>query len=428
MKHSKWLLSVPAPVMEYAERNAVTQNLFVGWLQEVNGELILRIFGFRKLKKKPYQLREVIRESTDEKISRDLYLTVMSGWRVVYEASHGSQSNWYGYNYYYFDESDFGHWDYADKIGISYQILNLDYLQQTKYKYCGYSVGCGMYLMPYLKLWEQNPEVEYFGKLEICPKTTLLRKVKKDKGFAKFLWSNPGAKLYMASALIYAYDHHCDLDEAQEKIREKHQAIHFCKSIPAVKENNLDYLKVYRYCDKNFVSSYTYSDYLNAVVELGLDLQDTKNLYPKQFRRMHDLRIAEMHSLRERRDAELHKNFLKDFRKAAAGLQWCEYAGDDYLILIPKKVRDLQHEGKVLCHCVGKMGYDAKMVTGTSFIAFLRKADAPEKPFVTIEFGMQEKRILQCYGKNDSRPEQSAIDFANDWAKKIRKKMVKKEG
>lgn len=424
MKHKNSFLSIPAPIQEYAEKNAIRQNLFVGWIQYAQNELVLRIFGFRKLKDKPYQLREVIRESTTEKISRDMYLTVMSGWRVVYEPSHGKQNNWYGYNYYYFDESDFGHWDYADQIGISYQILNLDYLQETEYKYCGYSVGCGMYLMPYLALWEKNPEVEYFGKMEICPKTTLLRKVKKDMGFAKFLRKNPDAKFYSASTLIYAYDHHCALDEARDVVTEKHRAISFCRYIGVVKANHLDYVKIYRYCMDNGVGAYTYSDYLNAIVELGLDLKDTKNLYPRQFWRMHDIRVAERHSLRQMKNATEHKTFLQDFKKKAAELSWCEFVGDEYLIRMPKGVRDLQHEGKVLKHCVGKMGYDSKMVRGVSFIAFLRKADEPDKPFVTIEFDMKDKRILQCYGVHDSEPEQGAIDFANDWAKKIKRRLA----
>ena len=408
---------IPKEVEDYAIKNAISSNLYVGWLCKFSDDVVLRIYAFRRNKKDGFQLQEVIRENTEGKIYRNMYLTAMAGWRVIYKPCKRTSSSWYGYQYYDISEEDFNHWDYIDKIGISYVILNLDFLQETKYRYSGYQIGVGMYLMSYLALWEKHPEVEYFGKLGICPKQTLLNKVKKDKGFAKFLWTTPNADCYTCQALIYAYDHHIDIESAQEYIHNRNQSAAWCKNVMSLQGTEIDKVKAYKYCKKNGISSYAYNDYLNAIINLGLDLSDTKNIYPRDFRRMHDLRTNEWGSKRAKINAQ-------KFRKVADGLKEYEYSGQKYIIIIPKGVKELKDEGKALEHCVGKMGYDKKMLDGVSFIAFLRNKQAPDKPYVTIEYGLKEKRVLQCYGKNDSRPNEDVLGFVDAWAKEVRKKVI----
>ena len=129
---------------------------------------------------------------------------------------------------------------------------------------------------------------------------------------------------------------------------------------------------------------------------------------------MHDLRTNEWGSKRAKINAQ-------KFRKVADGLKEYEYSGQKYIIVIPKGVKELKDEGKALEHCVGKMGYDKKMLDGVSFIAFLRNKQAPDQPYVTIEYGLKEKRVLQCYGKNDSRPNKDVLEFVDAWAKEVRK-------
>ena len=409
---------IPKEVEKYALNHAISgSNLYVGWLTEYSKELVLRIFAFKKSKKDGFQIQEVIRESTDDMVYRNMYLTAMAGWRVIYEPCKKTSSNWYGYHYYNISEDDFNVWDRIDRIGVSYVILNLDFLQKTKYKYSGYQIGVGMYLMPYLALWEKNPEVEYFGKLGICPKKTLLNKVKKDKGFAKFLWTTPNAGCYTGQALIYAYEHHLDMEEAQDYIDIRNMANAWSRKVTAIKGIKINRIKAYKYCKEHCISDYAYNDYLAAIVGLGLDLNDTKNVFPKDFRRMHDLRTNEWGSKREKINA-------KKFKQVADGLREYECTGQEYIIVIPKAVKDLKKEGKELDHCVGNMGYDKKMLDGISFIAFLRNKRTPDKPYVTIEYSLKENRVLQCYGKHDSRPENDVMEFVKTWEKKIRKRVV----
>ena len=70
------------------------------------------------------------------------------------------------------------------------------------------------------------------------------------------------------------------------------------------------------------------------------------------------------------------------------------------------------------------MGYDKKMIKGISFIAFVRKSKKPDVPFVTVEYGIRDKKVLQCYGYKDSKPQQEVIDFVDEWGKKVKKEMM----
>lgn len=410
---------VPAQIMQTINQYDCTSSSYVGWLYRIGDDVILRIWAYRRTKKYGLEYREVIRATPHNEglIYRDMYLTYASGYRVVYKPGRAKSNSWYGYNYYAYDESDFGKWDWMPKIGIRYNILNLDILKDTQYKYCGYS-GVGDFL-DYIRLWIKYPETEYLGKMGIRPSVKLLQKAKKDKGFAKYLKkvSETDDKWYGVNTMIFAYDNGISLENADKFCYEMASARRKMRGMTSIQQAELDYKKVLQYCDKQKCTLYAYDDYIRACIGIGLDLNDTKNSFPKEFRRMHDLRVNQWSSKQT-------KGKSKEFKKAAKLYKKFEISNKKYTILIPDKIRDLQKEGKELDHCVGKMGYDKKMIKGISFIAFVRKSKKPDVPFVTVEYGIQDKKVLQCYGYHDSKPEQEVIDFVDDWGKKVKKELM----
>lgn len=70
-------------------------------------------------------------------------------------------------------------------------------------------------------------------------------------------------------------------------------------------------------------------------------------------------------------------------------------------------------EGQILEHCVGRMNYDQKFVREESLIFFIRTKEAPNTPLVTVEYSPSRKKILQCYGKKDSTPNDNILEFVN---------------
>ena len=83
----------------------------------------------------------------------------------------------------------------------------------------------------------------------------------------------------------------------------------------------------------------------------------------------------------------------------------------------------MKTEGKKLHHCVGKMGYDKKVVDGKSIIAFVRIVDEQTKPYVTVEYDIKRRKIVQCYGDHDSNPGIEVKKFTDKWEEFVRKEL-----
>ena len=76
-----------------------------------------------------------------------------------------------------------------------------------------------------------------------------------------------------------------------------------------------------------------------------------------------------------------------------------EFSYDGLCIVIPSGGEAIKLEGKTLHHCVG--GYAQRHMDGVTTILFLRRAEHPEKPMVTIE--MSGNNIKQIHGWDDER-------------------------
>ena len=409
----------PSEVHDYAEIHAINQTRYVGWLNVWYTECTLRVWAYKRTKKYGLQIREVIRYSTKEEfaIIRDMYLTTMCGWKVFYRPSEAKCCNWYGYTYYDVTPEDFNKWEENKIPGVYYEIINLEALKNGYFDYCGFTHG---EIITYLKLWKQHPCVEYFGKANICPSKAIIKQIEKDKAFGKWLSKQDIKELREAlpQAILYAYKNNTDLETARKECYQKNVAIRYFVGYNAITRAGIDKVKAYKYLEDKGIGRSNYADYIEACVDLGLDMKDTKNAFPKDFRRMHDLRIDECASKKA-------KSKTKNFKKASEQYKRFESDGKTYCVVIPEKISDLIYEGSVLQHCVGKMGYDQKMIDGKSFIAFIRKADEKEKPFVTVEYDLRFNKIAQIYGYQDSRPAQEVIDYSKVWERRVKKEWTK---
>ena len=406
----------PEEVHDFARKWATSQTQYIGWIHVWDEDVTLRIWAFRETKKYHFEIREVVRASTDETeniIIRDMYMNPMCGWRVVYRPSEAKCSSWYGYTYYSYAEEDFNVWEVNNKVpGVQYKILNLEALQTDFFKYCGYKDGD---IIEYLKLWKKHPCTEYFGKVGMKPSKAIIKQIEKDKAFGRWIAKQniKDMKYAGSQAILFAYRNNMTILEAKDVCLIRNNTNSRFRGCENIRDSGLNYIRVAEYLDENGIGKYNYDDYIEAVMGLGLDLNDTKNSFPKDFKRMHDLRIAEYTS---------HKNKRKntEFKKAAKQYIQYEYSEKSYCIVIPRKITDLVNEGDKLHHCVGRMGYDSKMIQGRSFIAFLRKSDDVKTPYVTIEYSLKDNKILQIYGDQDSKPSKEVIKFANKWEKRIK--------
>ena len=169
-----------------------------------------------------------------------------------------------------------------------------------------------------------------------------------------------------------------------------------------------------RYMQKQGTNISSYADYIDACNYLGLDMGLPKNRFPHDFKRWHNIRIDEYHTAKALKDAEERKELYAKFAAIAEKYLGLQRDKDDTFIdVIARSPQDLIREGEALDHCVGRMNYDQRFIREESLIFFIRNKQSPDVPFVTVEYSLSRKKVLQCYGKGDTKPDDSVLEYVN---------------
>ena len=316
--------------------------------------------------------------------------------------------------------------------------INLEYLDRfPEYKYSEYKRGDFINILGYLRIYEQFPQAEYLiksGLKAYAMNKTILRQMQKDKSFHKWLIAHLDCNMldgrYYCNAIISAYKNNIPLEKANALEGRKRQLIADYHGKDIIKYAHIkgvkgEYERFFAYQDKHDISTYLYLDYIRACHYLELDCSDDNIRYPRDFHRWHDIRIDEYNTMlaekkrlneeKARKEKELlMQNFLMTAEKylPLAGFNEDEH----YAIFIAKSPAELIKEGNALSHCVGRNGYDKKMANEETLIFFVRKIEELDKPFVTLEYSLKTKKVLQCYAHKNTKPDENVLEFVhNKW-------------
>lgn len=90
-----------------------------------------------------------------------------------------------------------------------------------------------------------------------------------------------------------------------------------------------------------------------------------------------------------------------------------DYTSGDFAIVVPQTASSIIDEGARLNHCVG--GYVQRHADGKVIILFLRKTNAIDTPFYTIEINPSNQSIVQCKGFKNKATTQEVEDFLKEW-------------
>jgi hypothetical protein len=140
-------------------------------------------------------------------------------------------------------------------------------------------------------------------------------------------------------------------------------------------------------------------------------MTEEKNRFPHDFNRWHDIRINEFKTAKALKDEQEREKLYADFASIAEKYVGLQESKDGFAIVIARSPEDLIQEGKALHHCVGSMGYDQKFIKEETLIFFIRNSTDPDTPFVTMEYSLQSKKILQCYADHNSHPDETVLNF-----------------
>ena len=325
---------------------------------------------------------------------------------------------------------DDGKWYKSDDkyYNVLCPIINKNYaLKIDKYKYSAIDKYKYLDIIKYLKIYEKYPQAEYLVKLNLSQFATnksILKQVGKDKNFRKwliksrdYLKNEYGQYPYISSkVMLYAYKNNISIALSQKldmKTKELQEDYNFRNKISKIIAKD-EVITFINYLEKQETDCSTYADYLRACEKLNLDMTIDKNKYPKDFKKWHDIRIDQYHTLKAIEDEEKRKELYEKFEKVANKyLPMQRVMNEDFVVIIAKSPADLIKEGEILNHCVGRMNYDQKFAREESLIFFVRDKNNPQKPFVTVEYSLQNKKILQCYAKDNRKPQSNVEQFIN---------------
>lgn len=313
-------------------------------------------------------------------------------------------------------------------------IINKEFLAKfPEYKYSAYELYESVDILQYLRLYEKYPQTEYMLKIGVSShyvkSKQILRKVEKDKRFRKWLSINRNelnSNIYYVSTILTSYSQNKPLKEIQlaETTKKTLQADRTFKPIREML--NGDYNKYCAYIGKQQITNRLYLDYLNACNYLNLDMSEDKNKFPHDFKYWHDVRIDEYSTAKALKDEQERKELYSQFSGVAEKYSPLQKK-DKYCVVIAKSPAELTREGEKLHHCVGRMGYDQKFVREETLIFFIRSPQDIDEPFVTLEYSIKQKKVLQCYANYNSTPPEEVnkyikniwLPYANKTLKKI---------
>ena len=300
---------------------------------------------------------------------------------------------------------------------VNYEVID----KLPEYKYSAYKQYGGIDLFKYLRTYEKYPQAEMFVKFGLSTyalSKQLLEKSAKDKQFRKWLIRHCGelcGRYYYIGTILSAYKTGKPLDHIQQLERQKKSFCNKNSSYPELKrffKGRTD--KFLEYVKKQDTSIATYNDYFKACNYLGLDMTEDKNVFPHNFKHWHDMRIDQYHTAKAMKDAEERKELYAKFASVAEKYLPLQRTNEAFVVVIARSPSELIIEGDTLHHCVGRMNYDQKFAREESLIFFVRNVSEPATPFVTLEYSIKSKKILQCYGEHDHTPDSTVMDFVNN--------------
>ena len=292
-----------------------------------------------------------------------------------------------------------------------------------EYKYSAYSLYHGPHLLKYLQLYERYPQLEMLMKAGLglyYDRIAILKKIGADKAFRKWLLrrreelsASPSG--FYVQTILKAYQTNRPLQEIQNFLTRKKSFDRDPDYKPVKKLFRGQQLQeFFRYLDKQKISPRLYLDYLRACEHLQLDMSLPQNRLPHDFMRWHDIRTDQYATAKAEADKKEKRELYEKFAAVAKKYLTLQYdKRGAFLCVIARSPADLIREGEVLHHCVGRMNYDRRFIREESLIFFIRSKERPEMPLVTLEYSLTARKVLQCYGEYDRKPDDDVLHYVH---------------
>lgn len=361
-----------------------------------------------KCSKQGQAVKEVVRASVNDPFIylRDIVFKHIAGYVVDWSREGIGPVQGWGYNGEWASEA----YDRSSSLWkLQRPVINVEVLQQSeRFRYCSWNPDCGD-ILDYLKDYVQHPRIELLAKLgagRFASRIGFVRQLEQDKKLTRFFQQNLGeitSDGYGADVVLMAHRRSIPLAEASARLNDRRVFRGY--ALP----RSIDATRVLVYLQGR--SKADYCRYLHNCMALGLDISDTKVAFPKRFRVRAAIVADQMAEIQRRKDAAAAKEQDTAIAACAARYAKLENARGAFAVVLPRRTADLIREGKQLANCLGQGHYAAKMARGETLVAFIRRVRKPRASFVAVEYSPDQKRVLQCYGAKNSRPDRAVRRF-----------------
>ncbi|MCI8673082.1 MAG: hypothetical protein HFI89_06290 [Lachnospiraceae bacterium] len=174
-------------------------------------------------------------------------------------------------------------------------------------------------------------------------------------------------------------------------------------------------------------------EYLGWCKALKYDLDNMFIYMPTNFKKVHDRTAEEYQALQDKKAAaekkrqeDMARKHMEQTRKAMEALfkkneemDAFSIKGFGLVLVVPRNGEEIKTEGATLHHCVG--GYVERVAKGETSIYFIRKAEAPETPYFTMEY--RDNHVTQCRGYKNCGMPPKVEAFVKVFEKKLQDSM-----
>lgn len=175
----------------------------------------------------------------------------------------------------------------------------------------------------------------------------------------------------------------------------------------------------------------TWADYLSMAARFHLDISNEIVYRAKNLRQRHDELVGRSS---QDKDISVQIGAVMLAHPRIEGILQSlgskyAYAGKEYLVDVPTCVEDIIQEGNYLHHCIASSDrYWDRIEQGESYLLFLRKADAPDTPYYTMEVEPGGTvRQLRTFYDNQNDDVDAARDFLREWQAVVAKRLTEKD-
>ena len=408
-------------ILNYDARHGCNSGLrFYAYLTTIQKELVKITVAVRNKGKHTRLIKQVAIHGvySDKCLVKDMEYSFMGNYRVGWYDEgikypynmppFYNDGKWYAVDYKYFNP-------WAPVINPKFA------LSIPQFRYSAVDIQEPPCIISYLRTYLKYPQAEYLVKAGLgkyIGSVMILKKIGCDKSFRKWLMAHREELIhhyYYVDVILRAYKTGKPLKTLQTYRDAKTNLAHDGQLQP-IRElfKGTEREKFFDYISSQGTNAHTYLDYLNACRYLGLDMSEDKNRFPHDFRYWHDMRIDQYATARAEADRKAKQELDEKFASIAQKYLPLEHdKRSAFICVIAHSPADLIREGEMLNHCVGRMNYDQRFIREQSLIFFIRMREHPGTPFVTLEYSLQNHKILQCYGEHDHKPSDAVLHYVH---------------